>query len=136
MPDTDEGVLGRDEFVSRITIELPTEVIEGCRIRALSAAAYQRLQGIRLQAALGGKADEREEIFRVVEMAAWLALGVIDPQISVDEWRHLMERSGSGVLGRLVQRIREITNAVDADLELAKKVLPDVLNTLQSLPSQ
>lgn len=116
-------VLSKDAFVTAMTPDLPEEVVEGCRVRALPAAAYQRLQAVRTQAMLGANDAERVAVSQAAETMAWLSMGVVEPVLPPDEWKALLERGQAQKVQAIIGAIKRLTGADQVELEAAKKAL-------------
>lgn len=116
-------VLSKDALLAELTGSLPEEIVAGCRVRALSAGDYQRLQAARMQASLDAKAEKKFEEFQVAEVVAWLSLGVVEPKLTAAEWKHALENAKADAIGELVAAVRRLTGADQAEVELAKKAL-------------
>ena len=132
MPEEDElkseepepqQILTREELMARFQQERPVEIVEGCRVRGLSAADYQRLQAMRAEVATKAKSEDRERDFRIGTQAGWLSLGVQEPQLTYEEWRTALEEADSGMIMRMVEAIQRLSGQSDLEVELARKVL-------------
>ncbi len=128
----EEVVLSSEDFLEHLRKQRATEVVEGCRVRALSASDYQRFKGLRYSAALSAKGEDREEQFKIGECAAWLALGVIEPTLAYKQWLFELDKADGGTIERIVEKIKELSGATDVEVELAKKVYEQIQGDIAS----
>ncbi len=123
-------VLSREEFLEKHNQERGTDTVCGCKVRGLSAKDYRRYQamvgGPARDAILGEQTEEQDTEFRVSDDVAWLTLGVLDPQLSADEWRQLLDNMDAGEAEEILTKIKKLSGVVQFDLELAKKVFGQI----------
>lgn len=125
-------VLSKDALLASLG-EARTDVVRGVRVRALSAADYQRLQAERIQAVQQAKAPDRELAYGLADLLGWLVGGVVEPKLTKAEWAHFAEQAGSaGVIGEIIERIKELSGARDVEVELAKKVSEELQDVSES----
>ena len=123
MTKKDGQVLSREEFLDKHAGQRPVEVLEGCRMQGLSGKGYRQYQRMRAEAAQAALGSKDEQEFQIADAVAWLTLGVVDPQLSEDEWRQFLD-DAPGTLGEnFVRTIKTLTGIPDFEVELAKKIL-------------
>ena len=128
----EEVVLAPDDFTAHLRKQRAIEVVEGCRVQALSASDYQRFKGLRYKAALSAKGEDREEQFKIGECAAWLALGVVEPKFAYEQWLFELDKADGGTIERIVEKIKELSGATDIEVALAKKAYEQIQGDIGS----
>lgn len=114
--------LSKEDFLAAATVMPPEEIVEGCRVRALGASDYQRLQAMQSQAGIGAKAEDRFAAMAIAQTVGWLSMGVVEPKFRPAEWKAHLDRMNPAVVEAIVAAIKRLTGADTMEIELAKKL--------------
>jgi len=115
-----EKVLSKKDLQAELLRDRETRVVDGARLRGLSPAQRAAIQGIKLHAISGLKGQEAEQEFQVVDMITHLAYGVIEPDMTMEEWRAMLDTGQTARLTNWIATIKAMTGLGGFDVEAVK----------------
>lgn len=135
--DVSTDVLSKRALIERSLQPRPTEVLDGLRLRGLTAAEYHRMNAERVEGALE-KGERGIADAQMRSDIAWLMAGVVEPKLARAEWMQVLAGSGpgdglpAGQVEAWVTKIKELSGHEDMEVALTKKLLAQNLDGLRS----
>ena len=120
-------------FLASLKVEEAEPVeVEGALVKPIGDAGYSRVRALRDTEAMKHKGDERMAVYATAERAAYLSVGVVQPQLPFRQWLHVLETANTAKIDAIIGTIKGLSGIDDGELVLAKKALEQMLGTSES----
>lgn len=129
---SEEVILGKDDFITELTTEAATEIVNGAQVRGLTGEEYRKLQGMRTTAAQAAGPQGIEDAFRIAEAVGFLTFGVVKPKLEKEEWQRVLRNAPHRKINAIVEAVQRLTGVGTFEQDFVKNALREIDPTVKS----
>ncbi len=122
---TEQALLDKNTLMTSATETPPVEEYERVKLRGLTGKEHAHVKAQVMSGPRPLDDDSRAE-YNIHEIACWLAAGIVDPDLSVQEWETVIGGRPAGQINNWYERIQELTGLESAEIKAAKKVFREM----------